>query len=85
MSKIHIQTEIDTVLFLQGAAQLTITELENFVMELNGLITRKKTKSKGRQEKRLLAKINQTILTPAKRQRYQLLAEIGRASCRERV
>jgi hypothetical protein len=75
MSKIQVQTEIDTVLFLQGAAQLTITELENFVMELNGLITRKKTKSKVRQEKRLLAKMNQTILTPIKRQRYQLLAE----------
>jgi hypothetical protein len=75
MSKIHIQTEIDTFLFLQGATQLTITELENFVMELNGLITRKKTKSKVRQEKRLLAKINQTILTPVKRQRYQYLAE----------
>jgi hypothetical protein len=75
MSKNHIQTEIDTFLFLQGATQLTITELENFVMELNGLITRKKTKSKVRQEKRLLAKINQTILTPVKRQRYQYLAE----------
>jgi hypothetical protein len=75
MSKIHIQTEIDTVLLLQGAAQMTIQELEHFVTELNGLITRKKTKSKVRQEKRLLAKINQAVLTPEKRQRYRILAE----------
>jgi hypothetical protein len=75
MSKIHIQTEIDTVLLLQGAARMTIQELEHFAMELNGLITRKKTKSKVRQEKRLLAKINQTILNPIQRQRYQILSE----------
>jgi hypothetical protein len=75
MSKIHIQTEIDTVLLLQGAAQMTIRELESFVTELNGLITRKKTKSKVRQEKRLLAKINQSVLTLAQRQRYQILSE----------
>jgi hypothetical protein len=75
MSKIHIQTEIDTVLLLQGAAQMTIRELENFVTELNGLITRKKTKSKVRQEKRLLAKINQSVLNPLQRQRYQILSE----------
>ena len=75
MSKIHIQTEIDTVLLLQGAAQMTIRELENFVTELNGLITRKKSKSKVRQEKRLLAKINQTVLNPVQRQRYQILSE----------
>jgi hypothetical protein len=75
MSKIHIQTEIDTVLLLQGAAQMTIRELENFVTELNGLITRKKTKSKVRQEKRLLAKINQSVLNPVQRQRYQILSE----------
>jgi uncharacterized protein YqiB (DUF1249 family) len=71
MSKIHIQTEIDTVLLLQGAAQMTIRELENFVTELNGLIT----KSKVRQEKRLLAKINQSVLNPVQRQRYQILSE----------
>jgi hypothetical protein len=75
MSKIHIQTEIDTVLLLQGAARMTIQELEHFAMELNGLITRKKTKSKVRQEKRLLAKINQTILNPIQRQRYQILSK----------
>jgi hypothetical protein len=74
MSKIQIQAEMDTATFLQGAALMTVRELEHFIAELNGLMVRKKTKSKIRQEKRLLALINQHVLAPNERQRSQELA-----------
>lgn len=70
MSKILLHTEIEIKDLLRGAAHLQIKELEEFVRELNGLITRKKSTDKTYQEKVLLQKINEAILPEDKKERY---------------
>ena len=79
MSKVQIQTEIDSKALLAGAAQLKIKELEAFVRELNGTLIRKKAQDKGHQEKILIGQINRTVLSKKKNERYQELSEKLRA------
>jgi hypothetical protein len=73
MTKIQIQTEIDTQMFLTSVAQIPVNELEYFVMELNALITRRKTNDKAYRDRALLSKINGAILPKGKTERYMLL------------
>jgi hypothetical protein len=54
---IQIQTKIEMSQLLQGATQLTLSELESFVSELHRLIDIKKSIPKVRREKQLLARI----------------------------
>ena len=75
MSKITIKSEIDAKALLAGVANLRLKELEEFMRELSGIVTRKKAKNKKYQEAALLNKHNQTILTKVKRSRYAILYE----------
>jgi hypothetical protein len=70
MGKIQIQTEIDTHMLLASVSQIPVNELENFVHELNALILRRKTDSKEYRDKVLLSKINRTVFSPKKAERY---------------
>jgi hypothetical protein len=72
---IQIQTKIEMSQLLQGATQLTLSELESFVSELHRLIDIKKSIPKVRREKQLLARIQLTALDVSKRLRYKALAE----------
>ncbi len=71
----QIQPEIDTRSLLQSMAQMPVTELENFISEVNALIKRKKTQDKGYRERVLLEKINQTVLDKNKIDRHHILVE----------
>jgi hypothetical protein len=70
MAKFQIQSEIDTHVLLTSVAQMPVNELEFFVQELNALITRRKAQDKARRERALLGKINQTVLSKDKMERY---------------
>lgn len=75
MSKITIKSEIDTKSLLANIANLKVKELEFFLRELNGVITRKKAKDKKYQAAALLQKHNETVLNKPKRNRYAALYE----------
>ncbi len=75
MSKVQIQAAVDTKVFLTGAAQMKISELEVFVRELNTVIFQKKVKDKTYRQQELLRLINQTVLPKEKREQYWELAE----------
>ena len=69
------QTNLDVKALLAQAAKMKIQDLESFARDLNGIITRKKTKNKDNQIKILLAKVNDTVLDTESRQRYFSLLE----------
>lgn len=75
MSKVVIQTEIDTKSLLLGLAHLQINELEEFAKELNAFISRKEMDSQSSKDEDLLLKINQTVLPKEKRVQYVALVE----------
>lgn len=70
MTKIQIQTEIDTQTFLSSVSQIPVNELEYFVRELNALITRRKESNNEYRDRALLSKINQAILPKGQTERY---------------
>ena len=69
MLRIPINTEIDSQTFIKNVANLSISELEAFAKEINALIKQKKKKEIKNKEKGLKSKLNQTILSKAKRER----------------
>ena len=73
MTKIQIQSEIDAQSLLASVSEIPVKELEYFVRELNALITRKKTKDKDYRERALLSKMNKTVLSKHKAERYVFL------------
>ena len=64
---------MDAQVLMQGAAQMPITELERFVQQLNALIVQRKTTDTNYRQRFLLGKINETILSKDKTERYQFL------------
>lgn len=75
MSKIQVQTTIDTEALILGAANLQLSELERLVRELDAVIVRKKNLDKNLKERELIRQINQTVLDTDQRVRYLILAE----------
>lgn len=75
MSKTSTQTNIDLPTLLSGVAHLKVKELEAFAIELNGLITQKKRKTKAWRKGELLTKINHTVLSQTERKRLKVLSE----------
>jgi len=75
MSKITIQSEIDAKTLLLGVSKLNISDLEEFIRELSGIVTRKRTKDKKYQIAALLNKHNLVVLSKEKRSRYAELYE----------
>ena len=64
---------MDTQNLLYNAAQMPLIELEAYVQQLNGLITRKRTTDTNLRDTILLDKIMRTVFDKAKRERYQAL------------
>lgn len=69
MLRIPITTEIDGKAFLKNAANLPLSELETFAKELNALIQQRRKKQIKKQEKALLVKINQAVLSKTKHEK----------------
>ena len=59
---------------LANAASLKIQDIEALMQELNGILYRKKSKSKIFREKELLRRINEAVLEKTNRERYWQLA-----------
>lgn len=75
MSKITIKSEIDANALLSSVAQLKIKELETFIRELSGILTRKKATDKKSQIAELLNQHNRTVLSKKKRKKFAELYE----------
>ena len=66
---------MDTQVLIQGVAEMPISEMERFVQQVNALIVQKKATDKNYRERFLLGKINQTVLSKEKIERYQKLVQ----------
>lgn len=75
MSKIIIKSEIDAKTLLSSVAQLKLKDIEAFINELTGILTRKKAKDKKYQIAAFLLEHNQTVLNKNERNRYEQLYE----------
>jgi hypothetical protein len=60
---------------LQDVDRLPVTELEQFLKDINAMLRRKKTQDKALRERQLLHKITRTVLDTAKTERYQVLVD----------
>ncbi|MFK7982512.1 MAG: hypothetical protein AB8G86_21205 [Saprospiraceae bacterium] len=74
MLRIPITTEIDGKAFLKNVANLPLSELETFAKELNDLIQQRRKKQIEQQEKALLVKINQAVLSKTKHEKILQLS-----------
>jgi hypothetical protein len=70
MEKIQMQVENTIPSLLGGFSEMPLKELEHFIKELNALAIRKRVLDKGNQDKILLRKINETVLTEPLMERY---------------
>ena len=66
---------MDKQVLIDSVAQMPISEMERFVQQVNALIIQKKTMDKSYRERFLLGKINQTVLSKEKIERYQKLVQ----------
>jgi hypothetical protein len=73
MSKIVIQSEIDSQSFLASFSKMQLQELELFANALQELIAKKKGKQQKRQISQLMQSINETVLSPDKMMDYLAL------------
>lgn len=72
---VSIAPQTHTLNFLPNMAELPVSELEIYLIEISALIRRKQTTDNAVRERVLLDKITQTVLSKKKTQRYQELAE----------
>jgi hypothetical protein len=70
-----IASQTKPLAWLPNIAELSISELEIYLIEINALIRRKQTTDSNVRERVLLDKISQTVLSKKKAQRYQILVE----------
>lgn len=75
MTKMQIQTDLNIKSLIGGFTDMPLQELELFIKELNTLAIKKRFADKGKREKSLLFKINQTILPEENMERYAFLQE----------
>ena len=75
MEKIQMQVENTIPNLLGGFSEMPLKELEHFIKELNALAIRKRVLDKGKQDKILLRKINETVLPEPLMERYINLQE----------
>jgi hypothetical protein len=73
MTKLQVQAEMNAQSLLMTVAQLPLNELEQFIQELNRLLTRKKSEEIAQKDKILISKINQTALSLPKIERCNAL------------
>jgi hypothetical protein len=75
MEKILMQSDNTIPSLLGGFSEMPLKDLESFIRELNALANRKRLLDKGKQDKILLRKINETALTESLMERYISLQE----------
>ena len=75
MEKIKMQVGNTIPSLLGGFSEMPLKELEHFIKELNALAIRKRVLDKGKQDKILLRKINETVLPEPLMERYINLQE----------
>ncbi len=74
MEALQIAPQTHALSLLPNMAELPVSELEFYLIEISALIRRKQTTDKTFRERVLLDKISQTVLSKQKAQRYQELA-----------
>ncbi len=72
---ISVARQNKSLSFLPNMAELPVSELEVYLIEISALIRRKQTTDNVVRERVLLDKITQTVLSKKKTQRYQELVE----------
>ena len=75
MSKIQIQSDNNAKKLIGGFLDMPLQDLESFIRELNTLVIKKRVADKGKRDKALLLKINQTILPEQALERYVFLQD----------
>lgn len=73
MSRIVIQSEIDSKNFFASFSKMQLQELEFFANALEELIAKKKARQQKRQISQLMQSINETVLSPDKMMDYLTL------------
>lgn len=72
MPKVQVVSQIDLNEVLESVVQLDLQELEQFALQLNRVLARRKAPSLSQRETELLQQINQGLPAPI-RQRYRQL------------
>lgn len=75
MEKAQIPAESTIPSLLSGFSEMSLKEVEYFIKELNALAIRKRAADKGKRDKVLLRKINETVLPEPIMERYLYLQE----------
>lgn len=75
MEALSISRPTNALSLLPNMAELPVSELEVYLIEISALIRRKQTTDNKVRERVLLDKITQTVLSKKKTQRYQELVE----------
>ena len=75
MENTQIQANSHIQALIGGFSEMPLTDLESFISGLNALAIRKRVADKGKRNKALLLKINQTILPEQALERYVLLQD----------
>jgi hypothetical protein len=75
MENIQIQANNNIQNLIGGFSDMPLHDLESFISGLNALVIRKRVADKGKQDKALLLKINQTVLPEQVLERYVFLQD----------
>jgi hypothetical protein len=75
MENTQIQTNPNIQTLIGGFSEMPLNDLESFISGLNALVIRKRVADKGKRDKALLLKINQTVLPEQALERYVFLQD----------
>lgn len=75
MEKILIQANNNIQSLIGDFSEMPLHDLESFISGLNALVLRKRVADKGKHDKALLLKINQTVLPEQSMERYIFLQD----------
>jgi hypothetical protein len=75
MENIQIQANNNIQALIGGFSEMPLNDLESFISGLNALLVRKRVADKGKRDKALLLKINQTVLPELALERYVFLQD----------
>lgn len=75
MDNAQIQMNNNIQTLISGFSEMPLNDLESFISGLNALVIRKRVVDKGKRDKTLLLKINQTVLPEQAMERYIFLQD----------
>ena len=75
MENTQIQSNKNIQSLIGGFSEMPLHDLESFISGLNALVLRKRVADKGKRDKALLLKINQTVLPELAMERYIFLQD----------